>query len=243
MKTGPLPVERTAVWRRAAALAALCIALAMAASSEQLHSSLIEVLATGEQLVQAHPILGGILFVVFAAVSAMIAFVSIAVVVPVAIFTWGQGTTFVLLWLGWSLGGVLAYGTARYLGRSVVRWLIADRGLKRLESYVGPDTPFSLVLLLQLALPSEIPGYLLGLVRYPLTRYLAALVIAELPYAIATVMLGSSFLEQRTWLLLVIGLVLAVSSLFAFQTLHRRLKVPAHQATRKSSAGTSGNKC
>lgn len=219
----PFPAQHGTVWRRAAALVVLCVALAAIASSENLHAALIEVLRAIEQIIKGHPVLGATLFVVFAAVSAMIAFVSVAVVVPVAIYTWGQGISILLLWLGWILGGALAYGVARYMGRRVVRWLTAEAGLKRLESAVNSRTSFSLVLLLQLALPSEIPGYLLGLVRYPLSRYLAALAVAELPYALATVLLGASFLERRSWVLLAIGLILVAGSLFAFQKLRRRL--------------------
>jgi len=210
--------------RRAVALAAICVALAVLASSEQLHTALVSVLAAGEQVIQSHPFLGGTLFVLFAAVSAMVAFASVAIVVPVAVFTWGQGLSVLMLWVGWILGGACSYGIARYLGRPVVHWLTAEAGLRRLESHVKPDTPLSLVLLLQLALPSEIPGYLLGLVRYPFARYLAALALAELPYAVATVLLGASFLDRRSFLLLFIGLVLVASSLFAFQRLRRHLK-------------------
>lgn len=238
MTARSLPAERSAVWRRAVALTALCIVLAAVASSETLHAALLDVLEAGEQIIRLHPILGATLFVVFAAVSAMIAFVSVAVVVPVAIYTWGQGVTILLLWVGWILGGAFAYGIARYLGRSVVRWLTAEAGLKRLESAVNGKTPFSLVLLLQLALPSEIPGYLLGLVRYPLYRYLAALAVAELPYAMATVLLGSTFLERRSGLLLAIGLCLVAGSLFAFRKLKHRLKADAQAASEPAGNGT-----
>lgn len=232
---GPLPAERGTVWRRAAALVVLCLVLAAVASSEELHAALLQVLQAVEQIIKVHPVLGATLFVVFAAVSAMIAFVSVAVIVPVAIYTWGQGASILLLWLGWILGGVCAYGTARFLGRRVVHWLTAEAGLRRLESVVNSQTPLSLVLLLQLALPSEIPGYLLGLVRYPLPRYLMALALAELPYALATVVLGASFLERRSWLLLVIGLFLVAGSLFAFQALRGRLG--AREAQLRDASG------
>lgn len=232
--TGLLPAERGTVWRRAAALVALCLALAAIASSEDLHAALLEVLQAVERIIKGHPVLGATLFVVFAAVSAMIAFVSVAVIVPVAIYTWGQGASILLLWLGWILGGACAYGIARFLGRRVVHWLTAEEGLRRLESAVNSQTPLSLVLLLQLALPSEIPGYLLGLVRYPLARYLIALAVAELPYALATVVLGASFLERRSGLLLAVGLALVAGSLFAFQRLRGRLTArPGHDRERR----------
>ena len=51
---------------------------------------------------------GAVLFVVMSAAAAMLAFFSTAVLVPVAVVTWGQTGTFVLLWVGWILGGVCA---------------------------------------------------------------------------------------------------------------------------------------
>jgi len=224
MRPEPLPGGRAVLWRRGFVLALLCVALAAAAASDGLHEALVAVIAASDQLIRAHPLLGAGLFVLFAAVSAMLAFVSIAVIVPVAVYTWGQPLSLLLLWLGWILGGVTAYCLARYLGRPVVRWMTADSGLRRLEAHVHSGTPFSLVLLFQLALPSEIPGYLLGLARYPASRYLAALGIAELPYAAATVFLGASFLERRSIAVLVMGLALVLGSLLAFRYLRRRLK-------------------
>ena len=46
------------------------------------------------------------LFVLLAAISAVLAFFSSALLLPVAVFTWGSKVTFVLLWLGWLLGGI-----------------------------------------------------------------------------------------------------------------------------------------
>jgi len=223
MGSHPLPTERKALWRRASGLLVLCLVLAAAASSDALHDALVAVMAASEELIAAHPVAGATLFVVFAAISAMLAFVSVAVIVPVAVYTWGQPLSILLLWLGWILGGLLAYATARFLGRSVVRWLTQETGLKRLESYVRPDTPFTLVLLFQLALPSEIPGYVLGLARYPLARYILALAVAELPFAVATVNLGASFLERRSLLVLGFGVALVLLSAVAFTRLRKRL--------------------
>jgi uncharacterized membrane protein YdjX (TVP38/TMEM64 family) len=80
-----------------------------------------------------------------------------------------------------------------------------------------------LVLLLQLALPSEIPGYLLGLLRYRFWRYIAALALAELPYALATVYIGASFIERRTYALVAVGIAVAAFAGWALHTLHRRI--------------------
>jgi uncharacterized membrane protein YdjX (TVP38/TMEM64 family) len=96
--------------------------------------------------------------------------------------------------------------------------------LTRVERWVPADASFALVLILQLALPSEIPGYLLGLVRYSPRKYLCALAMAELPYALATVYLGQGLLERRSGLILAAGVVISVLSLTTMRILRTKLR-------------------
>jgi uncharacterized membrane protein YdjX (TVP38/TMEM64 family) len=209
------------VWRRAVLLIVLCLVLALVVATAPLHEALMEALAILESAIRAYPLMGALLFVLFAAVSAMVTFVSVAIVVPAASLTWGVQLSIVLLWVGWLLGGAAAYGIGRYLGRPVVHWLIANDALARFEARVRRDAPFVLVLLLQLALPSEIPGYALGLVRYSFPRYLLALAIAELPYTIAAVLLGAGFVAGHGGVIFAVGGFLAGLSVVAFLLLRR----------------------
>lgn len=209
-------VHHGAVYRRAALLVVLCVALAGIASSSALHEALLGVLVATDEIIGQHPVTGAVTFVVLAAIAAMFTFVSIAVIVPAAVFAWGGPATAGLLWVGWILGGLATYSIGKHIGRPVVRSLTAGTALHRLESHIPADAPLWLILLLQLALPSEIPGYVLGLVRYPVARYLAALALAELPYTIATVYLGASFVAGRSMVILGVGLAIAAFSLATF---------------------------
>lgn len=211
-------------WRRGAVLVLACGVLALAGTSDDLHHALLKILDAASKVIAERPVLGAVVFVVLSALSAMLAFVSSAVLVPVALYTWGETVCAALLWLGWILGGATAYTLGRWLGRPVVRWLLPTETLDRYEDRLSSETPFGLIVLLQLALPSEVPGYLLGLVRYPFWRYLLALALAELPYAVGTVYLGESFLERRLLVLLVLGALGAVFMFVAVRTLHRRLQ-------------------
>lgn len=230
-----LPVHRGHAWRRAALLGLMCIALAVLSASDTLHAALIRLLAEIEPVIANEPIWGATLFIAFAALSAMFAFVSIAAVVPVAVYTWGPFFCIVLLWIGWILGGILAYSIGRFFGRPVVKWLTSNGdALQRLESRVRRDTPFSMVFLFQLALPSEIPGYVLGLVRYRPGLYLLSLGLAELPYTVATVLLGQSFVEGRSWLVLSVGAVVVALSLITFYAFRRKLSHGSYSDTTRS---------
>ena len=191
--------------------------------SDDLHAWLIAYLPIVEAIIRARPVLGVLFFVLFAALSAMLAFVSSAVIVPVGIYVWGKAASLLLLWLGWILGGVLAYSISRYLGRPVVKALGPGPAFERYENRISRHASFGLVLLFQLAMPSEVPGYLLGLAGYSFWKYIAALALAELPYAVATIYLGASFLERRLYVLIAIGLAVAAFSGWALFTLHRRV--------------------
>jgi uncharacterized membrane protein YdjX (TVP38/TMEM64 family) len=212
------------VWRRAAILAALCVALAAIASSETLHDALIGLLEVIQEVIVRHRVAGAVLFVTFAAVSAMFAFVSIAVIVPAAVFAWGAPLSTVLLWIGWILGGCVTYSIGRFLGPRAVRWLTVNQALHRFERRVQRDAPLGLILLFQLALPSEIPGYVLGLARYRFRKYLLALAIAELPYTLVTVYLGASFIERRSGVILAAGITLVAVSVGAFYIWRARMR-------------------
>jgi uncharacterized membrane protein YdjX (TVP38/TMEM64 family) len=201
----------------------LVVALALVTSVSELHAWLIGILPVAEAVIRERAALGLVIFVVFAALSAMLAFVSSAVIVPVGVFVWGKAASMLLLWAGWILGGVTAYMLSRYFGRAVVYAVLPRPMIERYENLIPRRAPFGFILLLQLALPSEVPGYLLGLMRYHFWRYIVALALAELPYAVATVYLGAGFIEGRTYLLIGVGIAVAVFAGAALHALHRRL--------------------
>lgn len=205
-------------------LGLLIALLVVAASSSRLHGWLVGFLPTAEALIRDRPALGVSIFVLFAALSAMLAFVSSAVIVPVGVYVWGKGISMMLLLTGWVLGGIVAYVIGRYLGRPAVHALTSAPELERYVDRVSRSAPFELVLLFQMAMPSEIPGYLLGLVRYQFWKYLVALVLTELPYSAATVYLGAGFVERRISLLVGVGAMMVVVSGWALHMLHRRFR-------------------
>jgi len=215
-------------WRRALALLLACALLVVLLSFDSLYALLQQGLEAAKPVIQGHPLWGGVLFVLLSAASALLAFFSTALLVPVAVYSWGRAITIALLWLGWLLGGVCAYGMGRAVGRPLVRSLsstrLGDIYLARLPAHV--DLPIAL--LIQIALPSELPGYLFGLLRVRFRIYLAALALVELPFAVGTVLLGENLIRrQGGWLLALAALGIG-SSLLALYLLQRRLARDAH---------------
>lgn len=210
-------------WRRSLALLAICIAVALLLSVDVLFAQMQRLLVAADPIIRGHPLLGGALFVLLSGLSAMLAFFSSALLVPVAVYSWGRAWTVVLLWLGWLLGGICAYALGRFLGRPLVRSVATTRlrafYLERLPAQVD----FPVALLIQLALPSEIPGYLFGTLRVPFRVYLPALALVEAPYAAGTVLLGESVIRREGGWLLFLAAIGLGASLLAVHVLHRRL--------------------
>lgn len=207
---------------RSILLLALVAGLIAVARSATLHAQLLAVLDAAKGVIAAHPVGGPAAFVGLSALSAMLGFVSSAVLVPAAVYAWGGPITAAMLWVGWTVGGLTAYGLAALFGRPVLQWIVSAETLSRYEHLLEQRPAFSSVLLFQLALPSEIPGYLLGLARYPLGRYLGALMLAELPYAVGTVLLGVGFVARDTATLLAVCLVAAVGLFVVTRLLRNR---------------------
>jgi uncharacterized membrane protein YdjX (TVP38/TMEM64 family) len=207
---------------RAVLLVALVVGLIALGRSDALHRELLDVLEAAKGVMAAHPVLGPLAFILLSALSALLAAVSSTVLIPAAIYAWGAPLTMLMLWVGWSLGGLLSYTIARTFGRRVLRWIVAEKTLARYQHLLDKRPRFLSVLLLQLSLPSEIPGHLLGLARYPLSRYLAALMLAELPYAVGAVLLGVGFVERDTATLVAVCLVGAVALLVLVRVIRAR---------------------
>lgn len=208
---------------RMAVAALLLLLVALLLLSDSAHRGVLRGLEAAERIAAVQPALAMALVVAFSALAAMLAFVSSWVLVPFAVFTWGPIVALVLLWSGWLLGGAASYAIGRFLGRPAVNWLLPTGLVTRYEERFARRMPFHVVLLVQLSLPSEIPGYLLGVVRYSFVRYVSALGLVELAYGLVTIYLGEGVLERRIVPILAGGSALALVTVWAAYTLRGRL--------------------
>ena len=192
------------------------------AALDPVHVVLDRVLPFAEQLIRDHEVLGLAVFALLSAISAIVFFFSSALLVPIALYTWGKPATILLLWGSWLVGAVVSYLIGRRPGRRLARWLVPERRLAGYERAVSARSNFGLVLLFQLAVPSEVPGYLLGAVRYPFGKYLAARAVAEAPFAVGSVLLGDTFVNRQYGLLAAVAGVGVLISGGALYLLHRR---------------------
>ena len=210
--------------RRLFVLAAVLAVVVAAARSEAVHGAIVGVLEISRGLMEAYPRGGMIIFLALSALSAMLSFFSSSALVPIGVYVWGPERTALLLYLGGTTGGVAGYWISRSLGRRIVNALVAAAPLARYEEYFQHHARWRTVMLFRIALQSELPSYVLGLVRYPFGHYLPMILLAEIPYVLIVVYLGESFLERNT---LLFGAVLVGAiglSLVAWRALQREMR-------------------
>jgi uncharacterized membrane protein YdjX (TVP38/TMEM64 family) len=210
--------------RRLVGLALVLLAAVVVAASSQLHGTAESAVELAGTIIQKHPAWGVFAFVTLAALSAMFSFFSSVVIVPVAAHHWGQVTTVALLWVGWLAGGATTYAIGRFVGSRLARLLVSTGRLEYYEDRLSARAPFWIILLLQLAVPSEIPGYVLGSLKYRFPAYFLALALAEFPFAIGAVFLSSEFLSRRYWMVAVVGIAGIGFLAWVIGRLHRELE-------------------
>ena len=171
---------------RAPALAIL-VGIGLLLMLAPVHAWLLSLFDAAEVLIRQRATWGMVAFVVLAALSAMVAFLSSVVLMPVALNIWGPAVCFALLWTGWFLGGLAGYGIGRFLGRPAVEILVRPGTLARYEGWAASGKSLFPMLMLQLAIPSDLASYLFGLVRCRFIVFAAALALAEVPYALGAV--------------------------------------------------------
>lgn len=211
-------------YRRFLVLILIVALLIAAAASEPVHGGIKNILDWAKPIIRYHDVLGLIVFFLLSTLSAIFVFFSGAIIVPIAVYAWGKPITILLLWASWFLGGLITYSFGRHPGRRLAKWIISSKKVSKYEKKFSEGASFPLVLLFQLAVPSEIPGYALGTLRYPLGKFLGAIAIAELPFAIGTVYLSDSFIRQQYILLIGIGVCGVCLMAIAFYFFHKRLE-------------------
>lgn len=183
-----------------------------------LSESVNQLLVSSQTFIERHPVSDIFVFLALAALSALLVFFSSIVIVPVAVFVWGEILTLFLLLLGWFIGGLLAYGIGKHFGRRIAEYFVSAKKINSYGDLFSKELGIFDVVLLKLALPSEIPSLFLGIVRYPFLKYLSVIVLSELPFAIWAVYLSGAFVAQNR-----VFFIVALIGGFAFLSVVARI--------------------
>lgn len=167
-----------------------------------------------------NPALAIVIFVLAAALSAMFSFFSSIPLVPIAVAIFGANVTFLMLLSGWVLGGTAAYMVGKYAGYPFLKNLAPIKAIERQRVAISAESEFFIVLLFRLAMPAEIPGYMLGAIKYHFWKFLLATFISEAPFALITSYGSAAILTQRTSLFYIwsfFGCALLISITYVFR--------------------------
>jgi uncharacterized membrane protein YdjX (TVP38/TMEM64 family) len=218
-----LAKERSSLWFWIA-LAAIVLLLTLVSYSATFRNFVDQAIGWAKVVMNTYPIIGAVVFFLFAAISAMLAFASSVVLVPAANLVWGKLITFLLLWGGWIAGAIAAFGIGKVAGPLLIRWGYRER-LAEYQQFVSKRMKFWAAVLFCIAVPSEIPGYLFGGLRYPFLKFLGAIAIAESIYAFGIVIAGQSLVAAKPFSLITIVailIIIAVGARLLLQTFKKR---------------------
>ena len=105
--------------------------------------------------------------------------------------------------------------------------LVPEAPFRRYETFFRTRAQWRTVLLFRLALQSELPSYVLGVLRYPFRRYLPMMLLGEIPFVFFAVYLGETLLE-RNGIVFAIALCVGVGlTVLAFRALQREMRSDA----------------
>jgi uncharacterized membrane protein YdjX (TVP38/TMEM64 family) len=162
-------------------------------------------------------------FVLFAALSALLAPFSSAPLTPTAVLAWGRPATLLLLLGGWMLGNIAAYALGRYGAHPLLRRVVAWQRIEGWTRQLPRRRTFVVALLVRMALPSEV-GYAYGALRFAFGWYVVLTLLAELPVAALLAYGSEALLENETTQLLsflLVGLALLVAAAIVRRALRR----------------------
>ena len=190
-----------------------------------------EFVQIGEEYIARNKTLALVIFIALAALSVLLGPVTSIFLVPAALAVWGALLTFLFLMIGWFLGEVLSYGIGRRIGYAAVTYFVSKSKADKWLAYISERATFLFALAFRLALPAE-TGYIFGLVRYPFVKYIAIVIIAEIPFALAAVYAGEAFLEKnlmRFILWITAAALLIGGTAYSFQKKSRRGKTSSQK--------------
>lgn len=179
-----------------------------------------EIVFTVEDYAEQNEILVIAIFVGLSALSAILSPFSSAPLAPIAVMIWGSAAAFAMIFSGWLIGDIIAYLIGRYGGRFLIEQFVDFNKIENYSAQISAKMKFWLVLLFRLTAPSEIGGYVLGVLRYYFSKYFLATFLAELPFALIMIYASEAFIDQKITIFIVLifaMLILTSATFYAFR--------------------------
>ncbi len=194
-------------------------------SSSMLQDEYWQLVSFFENNATARPILSIFIFLVLTIISIMFLFFSSVFLVPIAVSVWGSLATVLLLLVGWLVGAIFSYTLGRYAGFPVLKYFVPLRKLDYYRDLFSRNSSFLLLFLMRFTVPSEIPGYALGISRLHFLKYLLVTVLAEIPYAFVTVYAIGAILNKDPIVLGIIIFTWLLATILLARLLYKKFHI------------------
>lgn len=204
-------------------IATMAFILLLFASSALFQDTFFRLVGRLDLYASAHPLLGALAFVLLAGASVLLSPFSSIPLVPAAVIIWGAEQTFILLLVGWLLGGIVSYGIGYYVGYPAVRRFVSKQHMNEWIEALSERVDIWIAFLFRLSTPSE-TGYVFGTLKYDLCKYIAITFLAELPFAYLAVYASEAFINDGWIAFVVLGCIWILSISLAVRALNKRIK-------------------
>lgn len=134
---------------------------------------------------------GMVIYVLLKIVATVFAPITVLPMIVLAVGLWGVFIAAVLSVVGWTIGGVIAFGLARRFGVPIIKRFISLDEIYKLEDKMKIGNTFWSVLFLRMIVPVDVLSYALGLFsKIGFGSYALATFIGVIPFAFAFAYLG-----------------------------------------------------
>ncbi len=158
-------------------------------------------------------LLGEIIYVLLNIVATVFAPITVLPLIVLAVGLWGVWIASILTILGWTLGGIIAFGLARKFGVPIILKFISLDDIYRLEERIMIGNTFWSVVFLRMVVPVDVLSYALGLFsKIGFWTYALATLIGVIPFAFLFAYLGEvSYIYQISLgLIFLIGILIVL---------------------------------
>lgn len=139
-----------------------------------------------QAVLQAHPRLAIVVFIVTSVVAVLVPFLTNLPLVPLAVLAWGPAWTASLLLSGWVAGAALSFVLGRYAGRFILRHFPSAKRHANIDRLIHPRHRLASLIMLRMTFPVDVLSYALGMFSRSttLTENVVSTALGATPFAV-----------------------------------------------------------
>lgn len=183
-----------------------------------------KILLIFQSLIQKDEGLTILIFIGLSAAMTMLSSFIRVLPIPIALILWGNTPTMLYLLLGWLIGDALSYLIGYSAGNPVVKKFFSLEKIDYYREKIPPRAEFKLILFFVVAMPAEIPNYVLGSIRYDFAKYFIATIFSEVVYVLLSVGTGRTLIQQNFIFFTITVVLLVFIFSYSFHLFNKYLK-------------------